>query len=94
MAPNYDKTVSVIEIEGFKQVEKIPVGINLHHIKADAYGKLWVTSRGDYEGISSKLFVLDKKFDAMRCRLQIRSTYLALTFVSVVTRCIIMPRSE
>lgn len=62
MAPNYDKTVSVIEIEGFKQVEKIPVGINLHHIKADAYGKLWVTSRGDYEGISSKLFVLDKKF--------------------------------
>lgn len=62
MAPNYDKTVSVIEIEGFKQVEKIPVGINLHHIKADAYGKLWVTSRGDYEDISSKLFVLDKKF--------------------------------
>ena len=54
--------MAVIEIEGCKQVEKIPVGINLHHIKADAYGKLWVTSRGDYEGVSSKLFVLDKKF--------------------------------
>ena len=61
MAPNYDNTVSVIEIEGFKQVEKIPVGINLHHVKADAYGKLWVTSRGDYQGVHSKLFVLDKK---------------------------------
>lgn len=61
MAPNYDKTVSVIEIEGFKQVEKIPVGINLHHIKADEYGKLWVTSRGDYQNIHSNLYVLVRK---------------------------------
>ncbi len=61
MAPNYDTTVSVIEIEGFKQVEKIPVGINLHHIKADQYGKLWVTSRGDYQNIHSNLYVLAKK---------------------------------
>ena len=61
MAPNYDKTVSVIEIEGFKQVEKIPVGINLHHVKADRYGKLWVTSRGDYQNIHSNLYVLSKK---------------------------------
>lgn len=61
MAPNYDNTVSVVEIDGFKQVEKIPVAINLHHIKADTEGKLWVTSRGDYQGIPSKLFVLSKK---------------------------------
>jgi hypothetical protein len=61
MAPNYDRTVSVIELEGFKQVEKIPVGINLHHIKADRYGKLWVTSRGDYQSIHSNLYVLQKK---------------------------------
>ncbi len=61
MAPNYDNTVSVVEIDGFKQVEKIPVAINLHHIKADNEGKLWVTSRGDYQGIPSKLFVLSKK---------------------------------
>lgn len=61
MAPNYDNTVSVIEIEGFKQVEKIPVGINLSRIKADNYGKLWVTSRGDYETVHSNLYVLQKK---------------------------------
>lgn len=61
MAPNYDNTVSVIEIEGFKQVEKIPVGINLHRIKADAEGKLWVNSRGDYQTIPSRLYVLAKK---------------------------------
>lgn len=61
MAPNYDTTVSQIEIEGFKQVHKIPVGINLHRIRADKYGKLWVTSRGNYENISSNLYVLEKK---------------------------------
>lgn len=61
MAPNYDNTVSQIEIEGFKQVHKIPVAINLHRIRSDKYGKLWVTSRGDYESVGSNLFVLEKK---------------------------------
>lgn len=61
MAPDYDNTVSVIELEGFRQMEKIPVGINLHRIKADNHGRLWVTSRGDYETISSNLYVLQKK---------------------------------
>lgn len=61
MAPNYDNTVSVIEFEGFRQMQKIPVGINLHRIRADRHGRLWVTSRGDYETISSNLYVLQKK---------------------------------
>lgn len=63
LAPDYDNTVSVIELEGFRQVEKIPVGINLHRIKKDNYGKLWVTSRGNYEKIPSNLYVLQKKHD-------------------------------
>lgn len=60
-APNYDHTVSVIEIERFKQVRKIPVGINLHRIRKDHYGKLWVTSRGDYDRQHSNLYVLEKR---------------------------------
>lgn len=61
MAPDYDNTVSVIELEGFRQMEKIPVGINLHRVKADNHGRLWVTSRGDYDTVSSNLYVLEKK---------------------------------
>lgn len=61
MAPNYDRTVSVIELEGFKQVEQIPVAINLHRIRRDGEGKLWVTSRGDYAATPSNLYVLTKK---------------------------------
>ena len=60
-APDYDSTVSVVEIYGMKQIQKIPVGINLHRIRKDRYGKLWVTSRGDYTTIPSRLYVLDRK---------------------------------
>ncbi|MDO5395042.1 MAG: YncE family protein [Bacteroidales bacterium] len=59
--PNYDNTVSVIQMIDFKQVEQIPVGINLHRLKKDRYKKLWVTSRGDYESRPSRLYVLSKK---------------------------------
>ena len=60
-APDYDSTVPVVEIYGMKQIQKIPVGINLHRIRKDCYGKLWVTSRGDYNTIPSRLYVLDRK---------------------------------
>ena len=60
-APDYDSTVSVVEIYGMKQIQKIPVGINLHRIRKDRYGKLWVTSRGDYNTIPSRLYGLDRK---------------------------------
>lgn len=60
-APNYDNTVSVIQMVDFKQVSQIPVGINLHRLKKDRYGKLWVTGRGDYMSRPSRLYVLDRK---------------------------------
>ncbi|MCD8318357.1 MAG: YncE family protein [Paraprevotella sp.] len=60
-APDYDSTLSVVEIYGMKQIQKIPVGINLHRVRKDRYGKLWVTSRGDYVNIPSNLYVLDRK---------------------------------
>ena len=68
----YDNTVSVIQMEDFKQVEKIPVAINLHRVKQDAYKQLWVSSRGDYKLISSNLFVLGKK--AGRNRMEVIDT--------------------
>ncbi len=60
-APDYDNTVSVIQMIDFKQVQQIPVGINLHRLKKDRYNKLWVTSRGDYMTRPSRLYVMDKK---------------------------------
>lgn len=62
-APNYDNTVSVVELESMKQTYKITVGINLSRIKADAYGNLWVSSRGNYDDVPSNLYRLEKRND-------------------------------
>ena len=59
-APNYDNTVSVVEMETMRQLYKIEVAINLHRIKADQYGKLWVSSRGNYDDVPSNLYVLEE----------------------------------
>lgn len=59
--PDYDNTVSVIQMIDFKQVQQVPVGINLHRLKKDRYNKLWVTSRGDYMSRPSRLYVMQKR---------------------------------
>lgn len=58
--PEYDNTVSVIQLVDFKQIQQIPVGINLLRIRKDRYGKLWVTSRGDYRYRPSRLYCMEK----------------------------------
>ncbi len=63
--PNYDYTVSVIDLEHFEEMYKIPVAINLHRLEPDNYGNLYVSSRGDYYGVSSKTFIIDTKRDVV-----------------------------
>lgn len=70
--PDYDYTVSVVDIATMTQIRKIPVGINLHRIRADRYGKLWVSSRGDERSIPSRLFVLEK--DTRTGRMEVSDT--------------------
>ncbi|MCM1152910.1 MAG: YncE family protein [Muribaculum sp.] len=60
-APDYDNTVSVIQMIDFKQVRQIPVAINLHRMKKDKLKQLWVSSRGDYKNVPSRLYVLSRK---------------------------------
>lgn len=58
-APDYDYTVSVIDLENFCVVDTINVAPNLHLIEQDSHGYLWVTSRGDYGAIVPKTYVID-----------------------------------
>ena len=59
-APNYDRTVSVINLSTFREEGKIPVVINLHRCRTDRYGQLWVSSRGDYQQVGASLSWLQK----------------------------------
>ena len=58
LAPDYDSTLSVIDLASFKQVATIPVAPNLHRVQADHLGQLWVSSRGDYFDTPSRLCCL------------------------------------
>jgi hypothetical protein len=63
---NYERTVSVIDLNSFTEIKRIDVAINLDRVKADKYGDIYVTSRGDYYNIPSKLFVIDTKIDQVK----------------------------
>jgi len=72
MFPNYESTVSVIDMKTFTEVERIPVAINLFQIKSDSRGVLWITSRGDYYDTNSRIYVYDTRkralVDSVDCR--------------------------
>jgi hypothetical protein len=56
--PEYDHTVSVIDLASFTEERQIDVAVNLHRCRTDKYGQLWVSSRGDYYDNPSGLYWL------------------------------------
>ena len=61
--PNYDRTVSVVDLETFKEIKKIDVAANLHRMEIDKRGNIYVSSRGDYYHTPSDLLVIDTQTD-------------------------------
>lgn len=62
-APDYDRTVSVIDLDHFAVIKEIDVAINLHRVKRDRYGMIYVSSRGNNADIKSRLYVIDPETD-------------------------------
>ena len=56
--PNYDSTISQVDLATMCEERQINVAVNLHHLRLDRHGQLWVTSRGDYYDKPSNLFWL------------------------------------
>lgn len=65
-APNYDRTVSVVDLETFKEKKKIDVAINLYRMAIDKRGDIYVSSRGDYKNTSPNLYVIDSRTDEVK----------------------------
>lgn len=76
--PHYESTVSVVDLTSFKEVKRIEVGINLHRLKTDKYGDLYVTSRGDYYDVPSKLFVVDTKTEEVKKTFDLAASNLTI----------------
>ena len=58
---NYENTISVIDIATFKEVERIPIALNLQYVKADRRGVLWISSRGNYYKQGSNVYAYDTR---------------------------------
>lgn len=93
MVPNYEHTISVIDLNN-KTRTNIEVVNNLHRLRADQYGQIWVSSRGDYYGQSSRLYCIDTNTDqvidsvmtAVSCMwLDSDSLYICATEFSYIT---------
>ncbi|MDR3193982.1 MAG: YncE family protein [Tannerella sp.] len=71
MFPNYESTVSVIDLSTFTEIKRIEVATNLHRLRADRYGNLWVGSRGNYYTKASRLYLVDTATDSLADSLEI-----------------------
>ena len=63
--PNYDHTVSVVDLASFQETKKIDVAPNLHRMELDAYGNIWVSSRGDYYDIQPMTIIISTESDSV-----------------------------
>lgn len=77
--PNYDTTVSVIDLETFQVTHTIDVAINLHRMEIDRYGRIYVSSRGDYYDIGADVYVIDSKTDQVTGNLGIAASEMCLS---------------
>ena len=76
--PNYDRTVSVIDLETFQVVDTIDVAINLHRMEIDRFGRIYVSSRGDYYGTGSDVFVVDSRTNGVTGSLGLAASEMCL----------------
>lgn len=76
--PNYDRTVSVIDLDSFREIKKIDVAINLHRMEADRYHNLYVSSRGDHKNIPSNTYILDTQTDRVIRPMDVRNSEMVI----------------
>ncbi len=75
---DYERTVSVVDLAEFKEIKRIDVAINLHLLKSDGLGHLYVTSRGDYYDIHSNVYLIDTNSDLVIDSLNVEATNLCM----------------
>ena len=57
--PDYENTMTIIDLPTFTRERNVEVAVNMQHIRADRFGKLWVSSIGNYWDIPASLNCID-----------------------------------
>ena len=76
--PDYDNTISVIDLSTFSVVDTIEVAFNLHRFEVDRQGYIWASSRGDYYGQNSKTYIIDPRTNIVCDSLDIPNSGMAM----------------
>ncbi len=76
-APNYETTLSVIELNSFTKTKDIEVGINLRLVELDDYGYLWVSSQGNNDNIASCTYIVNTATDTVTDMLDLPNSRMA-----------------
>lgn len=76
--PNYENTLSVIDLAAQTEIKRIVVDINLKNVVATKNHKLFVTSLGDYYDIPSNLYSIDTEADTVLTTFNKGATNLAV----------------
>lgn len=63
--PDYDRTVSVIDLTTFREIKKIDVAPNLHRMQLDPYGFIWAATRSDYYEGQAMTYLIDTESDSV-----------------------------
>lgn len=69
--PNYENTVSEIDIATFRETRRIPVAINLNQVIADKHGRLWISARGDYFDTEAAVYCFDTRKDRVTAKIDL-----------------------
>lgn len=59
MTDGYDNRLSIIDEESFSLERAVEIAANICDIAPDAYGRLWISSPGDYYSVHSGIYVYD-----------------------------------
>jgi len=62
---NYDTTVSVIDLNTFAEMKKIPVGLNPGRIQADSYGNVYLIVVGNYVDVFAAFKCISSQSDTV-----------------------------
>lgn len=63
--PNFDNTLSVVDIATFTETKRITVGLNPNGVAADAYGDVYLSYAGNYADVPSGMQKIDTETDAV-----------------------------
>jgi len=75
--PDYDKTVSVIDIASFTETQKLDVAVNPQYIAVDRQENVYVVSTGNYADVPVTLQKIDSKTNVVSV-LDVKGSYITI----------------